>query len=152
MRTKNNLSLYIQYADKKLSTIITRSSIRRWVQKALFYPAEITIRFVNEAEGKILNRDYRAKDYATNVLTFDYVVGNDKQSTQADIVLCTDVLEREAAQQNKNVRAHTAHLIIHGVLHAQGYDHQTAEQAQKMESIEIQVLKELRINNPYQTT
>jgi probable rRNA maturation factor len=116
----------------------------------LFAPAELTIRFVAEDEGRALNREYRGKDYATNVLTFSYTEDDEAALTQADIVLCTDVLLREAAQQGKPIETHAAHLIVHGVMHAQGYDHEMDEQATEMERIEVEVLERLGIENPYQ--
>lgn len=152
MSTKNKrapLSLSVQYPDPRLQDIVTRPKLRRWVQAALFNPAELTIRFVDAAEGQALNRDYRGKDYATNVLTFAYTEDQDAEVTEADIILCTDVLEREAAEQGKTVLAHTAHLIVHGVLHAQGYDHENEEEAQEMEDIETDILAKLGLPNPY---
>ncbi|HEY4317967.1 MAG TPA: rRNA maturation RNase YbeY [Herbaspirillum sp.] len=145
----NKLSLSIQYPDSRLQAELPRGAIRRWVQSALFAPAELTIRFVDAVEGQTLNRDYRGKDYATNVLTFAYTEDQDSEITQADIVLCTDVLQREAAEQGKTVRQHAVHLILHGVLHAQGYDHESDAEAAEMEQIEIELLAALRIPNPY---
>ena len=116
---------------------------------ALFAPAELTIRFVAAEEGRALNRDYRGKDYATNVLTFAYTEDEDAEVTQADIILCTDVLEQEAAAQQKSVEAHATHLIVHGVLHAQGYDHETDDEAEEMEGIEAEILATLGLPNPY---
>jgi probable rRNA maturation factor len=152
MSVKNKLSLSVQYPDARLQETITRQKIRRWVQAALFAPAELTIRFVDAAEGQALNRDYRAKDYATNVLTFAYNEGEDVADdapTQADIILCTDVLEQEAKQQKKTVEEHAAHLIVHGVLHAQGYDHDDDEEAAEMEGIETEILAALGYADPY---
>jgi probable rRNA maturation factor len=151
MSQKNKLSLSVQYADPRLRDTITRPQLRRWVQAALLAPAELTIRFVDAEEGRVLNRDYRAKDYATNVLTFAYNDGDEDDSavTQADIILCTDVLQREAAEQGKTLAAHTAHLVVHGVLHAQGYDHESDAEATEMEGIEIDVLARLGLENPY---
>ncbi len=146
------LSLSVQYADTRLQELITRPKIRRWIKAALFAPAELTIRFVDAAEGQELNRDYRGKDYATNVLTFAYNEGEELDEdapTQADIILCTDVLEQEAKQQKKTVEAHTAHLIVHGVLHAQGYDHEDDEEAAEMEGIETEVMTGLGFAAPY---
>ncbi|HEY1150409.1 MAG TPA: rRNA maturation RNase YbeY [Pseudoduganella sp.] len=139
MSEKNKLTLSVQYADPRLQEAITRPMIRKWVKAALFAPAELTIRFVAAAEGQDLNREYRGKDYATNVLTFAYNEGEDydeDEPTSADIILCTDVLLREASEQKKTVEEHTAHLIVHGVLHAQGYDHEDDEEAAEMEGIE----------------
>lgn len=152
MSAKNKLSLSVQYPDTRLQASITRPKIRRWVQAALFAPAELTIRFVDADEGRALNRDYRAKDYATNVLTFAYNEGEDIAEidpTRADIILCTDVLEKEAAEQKKTVEEHTAHLIVHGVLHAQGYDHDDDEEAAEMEQLERDILEALGYPDPY---
>jgi probable rRNA maturation factor len=146
------LTLSVQYPDPRLQASITRPLVRRWVKAALLAPAELTIRFVDAEEGRVLNRDYREKDYATNVLTFAYNEGEelaDDAPTQADIILCTDVLEREAAEQNKTLEAHTAHLIVHGVLHAQGYDHMDDEEATEMESLETEILASLGLDDPY---
>jgi len=152
MSAKNKLTLSVQYPDARLQESITRPKIRRWVQAALFAPAELTIRFVDAEEGRTLNREYREKDYATNVLTFAYNEGEDipdDAPTQADIILCTDVLEQEAAEQKKTVEEHTAHLIVHGVLHAQGYDHMDDEEAAEMEGIETEILAGLGYADPY---
>jgi probable rRNA maturation factor len=152
MQEKNKLTLSVQYPDPRLQALITRPKLRRWVQAALFAPAELTLRFVNAAEGQALNRDYREKDYATNVLTFAYNEGEDiadDAPTCADIILCTDVLEREAAEQGKSVEEHTAHLVVHGVLHAQGYDHMDDEEALEMEGLETEILAALGFADPY---
>jgi probable rRNA maturation factor len=124
--------------------------LRKTVQAALYFPAELTLRFVDAEEGQVLNRDYRGKDYATNVLTFAYTEDEDAEVTQADIILCTDVLQREASEQKKSVVEHAQHLIVHGVLHAQGYDHETDEEAEEMEALEIAILAGLGLANPYQ--
>lgn len=149
MPVKNKLSLSVQYPDPRLQATLTRPKLRRWVQAALFAPAELTLRFVAAEEGRSLNRDYRGKDYATNVLTFAYTEDLDAETTQADIILCTDVLEQEATAQQKSVEAHATHLIVHGVLHAQGYDHETDEEAEEMEGIEAEILATLGLPNPY---
>lgn len=149
MPQNNKLSLSVQYPDSRLKDSIPRNKLRRWVQAALFAPAELTIRFVDTDEGRELNRAYRGKDYATNVLTFAYTEDEDSSVTQADIILCTDVLQREAAEQKKSVESHAAHLVVHGVLHAQGYDHETDEEAAEMEQLEIEILARLGEANPY---
>jgi probable rRNA maturation factor len=149
---KPKLALSVQYADTRLADLVTRPHLRRWVRAALFAPAELTIRFVDAEEGRALNREYRAKDYATNVLTFAYTEGEDvpeEEPTRADLILCADVLAREAAEQGKALEAHTAHLVVHGVLHAQGYDHEDDAEAAEMESLEIEILGRLGFNNPY---
>jgi probable rRNA maturation factor len=165
---KPTLSLFIQYADSSLAHLISRPLLRRWVKASLFKPAVLTLRFVDAEEGRALNRDYRGKDYATNVLTFDYsdpigdtsltqkvqeISTNSKnlsQSVQADIIFCSPVLEQEAHQQEKSLAAHVAHLVIHGVLHAQGFDHETEAEAVAMETLEISILSKLGFSNPYQ--
>lgn len=149
MPQKNKLTLSVQYPDPRLKETIPRNKLRQWIQAALFAPAELTVRFVNAEEGRTLNREYRGKDYATNVLTFAYTEDEDSEVTQADIILCTDVLQREADEQKKSVEAHTAHLVVHGVLHAQGYDHETDEEAAEMEALEIEILASLGEANPY---
>lgn len=146
MTIKNKLSLSVQYADERLKDILPRPLLRRWVQAALQSPAQLTLRFVDAAEGRELNRDYRGKDYATNVLTFDY----DNELVIADIILCSDVLLAEAAEQQKTVEAHAAHLIVHGVLHAQGYEHEDDDEAAEMETLEAGILAKLGFPNPYQ--
>lgn len=152
MSEKNKLSLSVQYPDTRLESLLTRPKIRRWVKAALLAPAELTIRFVDAEEGRTLNRDYREKDYATNVLTFAYNEGEqlaDDEPTRADIILCTDVLEKEAAEQGKSVEQHAGHLIVHGVLHAQGYDHLDDQEATEMEDLETEILAGLGIADPY---
>lgn len=142
---KNKLSLSVQYADQRLKDNLPRALLRRWVQAALNGPAQLNLRFIDAEEGRALNRDYRGKDYATNVLTFEY--GED--TVEADIILCTDVLLAESAEQKKTVEAHAAHLIVHGVLHAQGYEHEDDEEADEMEGIEADILAKLGFANPY---
>ncbi len=152
MPAKNKLSLSVQYADKRLADDVPRKDIRRWVQAAQFAPAEFTIRFVGEDEGRELNRDYRGKDYATNVLTFAYADGEEVAEddvVQADIVLCVDVLLKEAAERDLPVVQHAAHLVVHGVLHAQGYDHEDDEEAAEMEGLETEILGKLGFPDPY---
>jgi probable rRNA maturation factor len=151
MPAKNKLGLSVQFADDRLTADLPRSLLRRWVQAALLGPAELTLRFVDETEGRTLNRDYRGKDYATNVLTFAYGESDD-DIVQADIVLCTDVLLREAAERQISVTQHAAHLVVHGVLHAQGYDHETEDEAEAMEQFETDILAGLGLPDPYADT
>lgn len=147
------LSLSIQYADSRLETVASRQQIRRWVRAALEQPAVIALRFVDETEGRALNRDFRHKDYATNVLTFAYgdtqTDPESEAAAQADIILCAGVILAEARAQDKTPAAHLAHLIIHGVLHAQGYDHETETDATEMEALETRILARFRIADPY---
>ncbi|KQY05613.1 rRNA maturation factor [Massilia sp. Root133] len=149
---KHNLELDVQYPDTRLEADLTPELVERWVRGALLGPAELAIRFVDAEEGQTLNREYRGKDYATNVLTFAYNEGAeiaDDEPTQADIVLCTDVLQREADEQKKTVEEHAAHLVVHGVLHAQGFDHETDEEAEEMEQLERDIMEALGYPDPY---
>ncbi len=121
--------------------------MQRWLRHALAAPGEITVRIVGSAEGRALNRDYRQRDYATNVLTFDYAQA---PVVHADLVLCAPVLEQEAAAQGKSLQAHYAHLIVHGALHAQGWEHETsAADAEAMEAREREILARLGFADPY---
>ena len=147
----NDLSLSLQFG--KLAdpaphrAALPRHSVARWIRHALQSDAEITVRIVDTEEGQTLNRDYRGKDYATNVLTFDYTQA---PYVTADLVLCAPVVAREAQEQGKTLQAHYAHLLIHGALHAQGYDHETDEaDALEMEALEILLLAALGYDNPY---
>jgi len=123
-----------------------RSTLLRWVGAALESDAELTVRFVGAAEARRLNREFRGKDYATNVLTFDY---QHAPVVVADIVLCVPVVRREAREQRKGYREHLAHLVVHGVLHAQGHDHARARDAKRMEAREVRILAGLGIDDPY---
>jgi probable rRNA maturation factor len=125
----------------------TRPQIRRWVRAACAVPAEVTVRLVDEDEGRDLNRDYRGKDYATNVLSFPYDSG---ARVCGDLVLCKWVVECEARDQQKPLEAHYAHLIVHGMLHLQGHDHETGrDDAEQMEALEREILKTLGYLDPY---
>ncbi|MBK5203934.1 MAG: rRNA maturation RNase YbeY, partial [Polaromonas sp.] len=128
------LSLSLQFGDIKDAArhraALPRHSVARWIRHSLELDAEITVRIVNAEEGQTLNRDYRGKDYATNVLTFDYRA---EPVVTADLVLCAPVVAREAKDNKKTLQAHYAHLLVHGTLHAQGWDHETgAADAQAM--------------------
>lgn len=122
------------------------STLRRWLRAALAADAELTLRFVGAREGRRLNRDFRGRDYATNVLTF---VLDAADPVRADIVLCVPVIAREARAQRKTLRAHLAHLVVHGALHAQGEDHEDEAQARRMERREVRVLAALGYRDPY---
>jgi probable rRNA maturation factor len=140
------LTLSLQQPDGRHRGVLTRSRVERWIRAALRKTAEITVRVVDEDEGRALNRDYREQDHATNVLTFDY---RRSPLVIADIVLCAPVVEREANEQGKPLDAHYAHLLVHGALHAQGFDHERADDAKKMEAREIELLAALGYPNPY---
>jgi probable rRNA maturation factor len=131
----------------KHRAVLTRANVARWIAHALAGPAEIAVRVVGEAEARELNQQYRRKDYVPNVLTFDYARD---PVVMADLVLCGPVVEREAREQRKTLQAHYAHLLIHGTLHAQGYDHEAGErEALEMEALEILLLSSLGYSNPY---
>lgn len=128
---------------------LPRHAVRRWLRHAMqpdVQTAELTVRIVGEDEGRQLNRDWRHKDYATNVLTFDY---EPAPALSADLVLCGPVVQQQAREQGKSLQAHYAHLIVHGGLHAQGYDHEREPEARVMEGLEIAVLARLGFANPY---
>ena len=150
--TLNTLSLSLQFGRfdgvAAHRAVLPRHKVTRWIRHALATDAEITVRIVGAEEGQQLNRDYRKKDYATNVLTFDYT---QEPLVTADLVLCAPVVEREAREQNKSLEEHYAHLLVHGTLHAQGWDHETSEaDAEAMEAQEAAILAALGQPNPYQ--
>ncbi|WP_011296701.1 rRNA maturation RNase YbeY [Cupriavidus necator] len=144
------LELDVQQGDGigKRAGLPSRKQIETWVTSALYADAALTVRFVDEEEGRALNRSYRGKDYATNVLTFAYAESEDDPVT-GDIVLCCPVVETEAREQRKPLEAHYAHLIVHGVLHAQGYEHEDDAEAEEMEAIETETLQALGFEDPY---
>ncbi|MDP1924847.1 MAG: rRNA maturation RNase YbeY [Thiobacillus sp.] len=140
-------SLSVQFASAA-NNLPSRAQVRRWVAAALEHPAEVTVRIVDADEAQALNQDYRDKGYVPNVLTFEYgeitpgVLGG-------DVVICAPVVEREAREQGKSLPNHYAHMVIHGVLHLQGYDHIESTEAEAMESREAAILKRFHILNPY---
>jgi probable rRNA maturation factor len=139
----------VQYAVKP-EGVPSRAQFRKWALAALQQQggAQLTLRIVDEEEGKHLNRDYRGKDYATNVLTFVYddLPGGMRAG---DMVLCAPVVAREAAEQGKPVDAHYAHLTVHGMLHLQGYDHEDEDEARVMEALESEIVMRLGYSDPY---
>jgi len=127
--------------------VLRKARVVSWMEPALKHPAEIAVRIVGEDEAQALNRQYRGRDYPTNVLTFDYAR---EPWVSADLVLCGPVVEREAREQGKTLEEHYAHLLVHGTLHAQGYDHETNERdALEMEALEVLLLGSLGFRNPY---
>lgn len=147
----HQLSLSLQFGDLADATThraaLPRHKVVRCIRHALDADAEITVRIVDAEEGQALNRDYRGKDYATNVLTFDYAT---EPLVMADLVLCAPVVAAEAKQLRKPLADHYAHLLVHGTLHAQGWDHETGEaDAEAMEAREVEVLAGLGLKNPY---
>ncbi len=140
------LTLSLQFADATDRALLPRHKVARWIRAALEAPAEITVRIVGAEEARALNRDYRAKDHATNVLTFDYAR---EPVVSADLVLCAPVLQREARELGIPLESHYAHLLVHGTLHAQGLDHEVDAQARLMEARETAVLRALGFADPY---
>jgi probable rRNA maturation factor len=120
--------------------------LRAWATAALAREAEVTVRYVAQAEARRLNREFRGKDYATNVLTFIYGEGAD---LAGDVVICAPVVAREAREQGKSVQAHHAHLLVHGLLHLQGHDHERVSEARRMEALERRILGRLGFADPY---
>ncbi|WKB54898.1 rRNA maturation RNase YbeY [Eleftheria terrae] len=143
---KPELQLSLQFVDAAHRAELPRHKVLRWMRAALEAPAEITVRIVGAEEGQALNRDFRGKDYATNVLTFDYA---HEPVVMADLVLCAPVVEREAREMGKPLQAHYAHLLVHGTLHAQGYDHEAEDEAELMEGRETEILLALGYEDPY---
>jgi probable rRNA maturation factor len=140
------LSLSLQLADPRHRAVLKRASVARWIRAALEAPAEITVRVVDEEEGRSLNQSWRGKDRPTNVLTFAY---DDGPAVHADLVLCAPVVAHEAQEQGRSLEAHYAHLIVHGTLHAQGLDHEDDAEATRMEARETQILAGLGFGDPY---
>ena len=126
-----------------------RRKLRAWTQAALRRSARVTVRIVGSREGRLLNRTFRGRDYATNVLTFVY---DDERPLAGDIVLCAPVVAREARDQAKSLESHYAHLIVHGMLHLQGHDHLQEDQAVAMEAREVAILARLGYDDPYRST
>ena len=137
--------LTVQF-DVAAGPLPRRATLRRWILAAAARPLVVTLRFVGAREGRRLNAAYRSRDYATNVLTFVY---DDVVPRAGDIVVCVPVVTREARAQGKTVRAHLAHLIVHGMLHLQGYDHERGGDAARMEAREIALLARLGYRDPY---
>ena len=142
------LNISIQFATDA-SQIPTATQFRKWAKAAIRIDTEVTIRIVSEEEGRILNSTYRGKDYPTNVLTFPLT---EEPRLMGDIIICAPVVEAEAKAQNKTLEAHYAHLVVHGILHLHGYDHETEPEAELMEAIEIQIVTKLGYANPYLVT
>ena len=144
------LSLSLQFARDEGARAhraqLPRHRVARWIRAALEAPAEITVRIVGSDEARALNRDFRGKDYATNVLTFDY---SHAPLVHADLVLCAEVVEAEARAQGRSLEAHYAHLLVHGTLHAQGHDHEHDDAAERMEARESALMLSLGFTDPY---
>lgn len=140
-----SLSLAVQYVCND-PALPSRPQVRRWARAAAETTAQVTVRFVDAKEGRTLNREFRGKDYATNVLSFPY----ETNPVVGDLVLCVPVVLRESREQHKPAAAHFAHMIVHGMLHLQGYDHETGKRdAARMEAKEREILSRFRIADPY---
>lgn len=146
--TPRKLSLAVQYASGA-RILPTRAQLRRWVKAALQRDVSMTLRIVDGDEARKLNKSYRGRDYATNVLTFVY---DDADLLYGDVVICAPVVEKEAAEQHKDLLSHYAHLAVHAALHLQGYDHETDADAGEMETLETAIMLKLRRPDPYQET
>ena len=149
--TLNKLDLSLQFGQFDNLTahqaLLTEAKVTQWIKHALAVDAEMAVRIVGVEEGQALNLQYRKKDYATNVLTFNYQY---EPIVQADLVICGPVIEREAQEQNKTLEEHYAHMVVHGTLHAQGWDHETSEaDADEMEAYETDIMAELGFADPY---
>ena len=144
----SQLKFYYQNASE-FANIPANAMFKKWAQAALRVESEVTIRIVDEHEARALNSQYRAKDYATNVLTFPIT---EEPILMGDIVICAPVMAAEAIAQNKSITAHFAHLTVHGMLHLSGFDHEAEPQAELMEALEVQILAKLGYANPYLVT
>jgi len=144
-KPSKRLNLSVQYACNKAGLPL-RADFVRWARTALVGGGEIAIRLVETDEGQALNKEYRGKDYATNVLSFPY---DTEPVVSGDLVICPDVVAREAAEQNKPLAAHYAHLVVHGMLHLQGWDHENDDDAQAMEEEETEILAAMGYPDPY---
>ena len=140
------LQLSLQFADASHRAELPRHHVARWVRAALAHPAELTVRIVGTEEGRALNAEYRGQHHATNVLTFDY---QHSGVVIADLVLCAPVVAQEAAELGITLQAHYAHLLVHGTLHAQGFDHEAEADAEVMEARESEIVQALGFANPY---
>ena len=144
----SKLNLTLQIASEQAS-IPSAKEFRQWAKASLRVDTEVTFRLVDKAEGRALNLAYRAKDYATNVLTFPL---SDKPHLMGDIIICAPVVADEAKAQGKSLTAHYAHLTVHGMLHLHGYDHETEAQAELMEGLETAIMSKLGYADPYLIT
>jgi probable rRNA maturation factor len=136
----NRIWVFVQYAVPRRG-VPGAALLRKWAQATSV--STITVRIVGEREGRALNRAFRKKNHATNVLSFPY------GKSQGDVVLCHPVIRREARAQGKSLAAHYAHLVVHGCLHLRGYDHEKKRDAARMEAREIAILRRGGIRNPY---
>jgi probable rRNA maturation factor len=146
MIARPELALALQFRDTRHRALLSRHRVARWIRAALRSPAQLTVRLVGATEGRALNRDFRGRDYPTNILTFGY---ENAPVVVADLVVCAPVVAREAREQQVDLVAHYAHLLVHGTLHAQGFDHERVADARIMASEESRVLLALGFPDPY---
>ena len=172
MATEKNPDLTLMSGDiqvdvqvaANVSNVPTDSDIRNWLEQVIAQVGkdtarsiEISVKIVDEAEGRALNRQFRQKDSATNVLSFPLLdadlpeLPKELPLAMGDIVICASVVAREASEQGKNSSDHWAHMLVHGALHLFGYDHETESQAQEMEMLEARILAVGGVENPYET-
>jgi probable rRNA maturation factor len=150
-----NSSIYIQFAtpaiQDKWGPLLTLARLKKWVNAACKVNYELTLRLVNSKEAYALNHNFRGGDHATNILTFSLNHPSDdlQQGICADLIFCMPVIVKEAKLQGKDIVNHFTHLLIHGVLHAQGYDHEDYVEAEAMEALEVAILQQLKLPNPY---
>lgn len=144
--------MHVQYAspalENKWSPLLTKTHLYKWLKAACKNPCEFTLRFVNAKEGQGLNRMYRGQNHATNILTFPFS-DKDSERITADLVFCMPVIEKEAKLQGKTSLNHFIHLLVHGILHAQGFEHEDPIEALAMETLEVAILRRLKLDNPY---
>ena len=155
----NRRRFRLHYQNQSSRNTPAERLCRRWMWQALIetghHAADIGLVFLDESEARGYNRDYRQKDYATNVLSFaldeDGGFGTDSTALHGDLILCPQVVEREAAEQGKSTEAHYAHLLVHGTLHLAGYDHTGDEEAEEMEALETRLMEQLGYTDPYRS-
>jgi probable rRNA maturation factor len=146
MRRARKLSMSVQYGARARG-LPTPAQLRRWARAALARNARVTVRVVGGSEGRALNRNFRGRNYATNVLSFRM---RERPALEGDLALCAPVIAREARAQGKSLAAHYAHLVVHGVLHLQGLDHETRSGARRMERQESRIVTALGFPDPYE--
>ena len=143
---KPKLNLSVQVATES-TNLPTKKEFRNWISQGIFEDIDLTLRLVDEPEGRELNKTFRGKNYATNILTFPYP---EMTPLAGDVVICVPIARSEANKQKKTLASHFAHLSIHGVLHLQGYDHELADDEELMENLEVSILESLKIANPFE--
>jgi len=150
----STLTVDIQKAYNNGAVVPSDDQLQSWAQAAWLGDAdsEVTIRVVDEEESRALNHQYRGKDKPTNVLSFPFEPpAGITLPLAGDLIICVPVVEKEAREQHKTPVAHWAHMVVHGMLHLQGFDHIEDEEAEAMEALEVRLLAQLGFNNPYES-